>query len=138
MRRAAGQKNWFTLYNPELQVLIGYVYEAEGNPWLLDYQENMRVTEVPWDGKVVMRGLCFGDTATGGLRNAVTQGSMLGVPTYSWLEARARRSKRYAIFLAEVPVGFKGVASLEASPGSIAFVERDTGRRTTLAASRMW
>lgn len=137
MQRSAG-KNWFTLYNTELQVLIGYVYEAEGNPWLLDYQENTRMTEVPWNGKVVMRGLCFGDTATGGLRNAVTQGSMLGVPTYGWFEARARRAKRYAIFLAEVPRGFKGVASLDAAPGSIAFTERDTGRRTELKASRMW
>jgi hypothetical protein len=138
LMQRSGKYNWFTLYNAEMKLLIGYLYEAEGNPWLLDYQENMRVTEVPWDGKVVMRGPCFGDSVTSGLRNAVTQGSMLGVPTYSWFEARARRSKRYAIFLAEVPVGFQGVADLTAASGAIAFVERGAGRRTTLKASRLW
>jgi hypothetical protein len=131
-------KNYFTLYNTDLQVMIGYVYEAEANPWLLDYQENMRMTETPWDGKVVMRGLCFGDSATGGLRNAVTQGSALGVPTYGWFEARARRTKRYAIFMTEIPSDFKGVAGLEAAPGSITITERETGRRTALKSSRMW
>jgi hypothetical protein len=137
LMRQAG-KNYFTLYNTDLRVLIGYVYDAETDPWLLDYQEHMRVTEVPWDGRVVMRGLCFGDSVTSGVRNAVTQGQMLGVPTYSWFEARARRSKRYAIFLTEIPPDFKGVARVDAVPGAITITERETGRAMVLKSSRMW
>lgn len=132
----AAPRSYCTLYNENYGILIGYVFEAAKNPWLLDYQENMRVTETPWDGKVVMRGLCFGNSVTsGGLRNAVQQRSMLDVPSYDWIEARQRIDRTYAIFIAEVGLGFRGVASLTAAGGKIAIVERETGRRIEIAAS---
>lgn len=130
--------NWCTLYNPEHGVLIGYLFEAPRNPWLLDYQEDRRVAEKPWDNKVVMRGLCFGDSMTSGLRNAVTQGASFGVPTYSWIAARQTLSQRYAIFLAEIPADFQGVAQLDVTPKEIVLVERRNDRRIALANSNMW
>jgi hypothetical protein len=130
-------KGWITLYSREFNLLIGYVFDAAGNPWMLDYQEDRSVAEKPWDNRVVMRGVCFGDSATPGVRNAVTQGSVLGRPTYSWFEARGRRTRRYAIFLAEIPPGFQGVERLSAEGGAISLVERETGRRLSIKASQL-
>ena len=129
---------WLAVYSTEFNVLLGYLFEARENPWLLDYQENMTVAETPWNRKVVMRGLCFGDSATAGLRNSVTQGSAYGRPTYGWFEARGRRAKRYAIFLAQIPSGFRGVASLRAQQGAITLIERETGGALSIKASRLW
>jgi hypothetical protein len=126
---------WLTVYNAQYRVLLGYLWASGPNPWLLDFQENRTATEVPWDGKTVMRGLCFGDSATSGLRNAVTQCSSFGRPTYSWMEARGIRRFRYVIFLAEIPVGFRGVSSLTAAGGQIAMVERESGRTFSVKSS---
>lgn len=126
---------WLTVYNAQYRVLLGYLWDSRPNPWLLDFQENRTATELPWDGKTVMRGLCFGDSATLGLGNAVTQCSSFGRPTYSWMEARRIRRFRYVIFLAEIPVGFKGVARLNASGGQIAMVERESNRTFSVKSS---
>jgi hypothetical protein len=88
---ASKPKTWFTMYNAEYPVLIGYVLESKPNQWVYDWQENQRVTEKPWDGKVIARAICIGDSVIEGVRHAVERGSMLGVPTYSWIEARQRR-----------------------------------------------
>ena len=118
---------YFTMYNADYQVLVGYIFEAASNRWVLDWQENGRVQERPWDNKVVARGICIGDSIVGGLRNAVERGRQLDTPVFSWLDARQRRSQRYAIFLAEIPIGFKGVADLRVERDRIAIVERETG-----------
>jgi hypothetical protein len=127
--------NYYLLYNTELKVLVGYVFDGAHHPWLLDYQENMRMTTIPWDGRVVMRGPCFGDSVTGGLRRAVTMGSMLGTPTHGWFEARAVQSRRYAIFMAEVPESFRGVERLEVSGGRLRIWERETRHLINIKAS---
>jgi hypothetical protein len=137
MQRMAA-KNCVTLYNSRLGVCIGYIYEAPTNPWLLDYQENRSVAEKPWDNQVVMRGLCFGDSITPGVRKAVTQNSALDVPTYSWIEARGRITRRYAIFLADIEPGFKGVAEVRTDDGAITLVERETRRERVLKAAQLW
>ena len=35
-------KVWFTIYNPDYNVLLGYIFPSAQNPWVLDWQENMR------------------------------------------------------------------------------------------------
>src|SRR5262249_390946 len=102
-------KVYFTLYNEDYKVLIGYIFESAHNPWLLDWQENQSIKERPWDGKVVARGLCIGNSAVRGIRNAVAQNKMFGIPTYGWIEAREKLTQNYAIFITEIPIGFKGV-----------------------------
>lgn len=118
---------YFTMYNADYPVLVGYIFESASNRWVLDWQENGRMQEKPWDNKVVARGICIGDSIVGGLRNAVERGRQLDTPVFSWLDARQRRSQSYAFFLAEIPIGFKGVADLRIEGDRIAMVERDTG-----------
>ena len=131
-------KVYFTMYNTEYRVLIGYIFESPSNRWVYDWQENQRVQEKPWNGKVIARAICIGDSTIGGLRNAVEQGKMAGVPVFSWIEARERRTQKYAFFLAQIPLGFKGVASLRIEDGRIDIQERETGRTISTKAGRMW
>jgi hypothetical protein len=131
-------KVWLTMYNADYAVLIGYIFESKPNQWVFDWQENRRAMEKPWDGKVVARALCIGDSVVSGLRNAVSRGSVEGVPAYSWIEARERRSQKYAMFLAEIPVGFKGAGAVTAEDGRIIVTERETGKTISIKAGRMW
>jgi hypothetical protein len=106
--------------------------ESKTNPWVLDWQENQRVTEKPWDGKAIARAICIGNSIYRGLRSAVERGAVLGVPVYTWIDARQRLTQRYAFFLAEIPLGYKGVADLREEKGSIVILERETGRTIAL------
>jgi hypothetical protein len=115
------------MYNTDYSVLVGYLFETASNRWVLDWQENGRMQEKPWDNKVVARGICIGDSIVGGLKNAVERGRQLDTPVFSWLDARQRRSQSYAVFLAEIPPGFKGVADVRVEHDRIAIVERETG-----------
>jgi len=133
-----GPRVWFTMYNSGYPVLIGYIFESASNPWVFDWQENQTVTEKPWNGKVIARAICIGDSTVGGLRNAVTRGSALGAPVYSWIEARQRRTQHYAFFLAAIPVGFKGVAGLSMESGRILLTERETGKTISIKSGRAW
>jgi hypothetical protein len=130
-------KVWFTIYNPEYNVLLGYIFPSAQNPWVLDWQENMHTTEKPWDGKVVARGICIGDSPFAmGLQNAVNTGTTLGTPVFSWIQAREKRTETYAFFLAEVPLGYKGVADLRVGEGKILITERETGKTISLKSAR--
>ena len=135
---ASKPKVWVTMYHAEYPVLIGYIFESKPNQWVFDWQENQRATEKPWDGKVIARAICIGDSVVGGLRNAVERGSMFGVPAYSWIEARERRTQKYAVFLAEIPPGFKGVAALRTENGQIVIEERETGKKMAIKSGRAW
>jgi hypothetical protein len=134
----SGPKVYFTMYNTGFPVLIGYIFESAPNQWVFDWQENQRAKEIPWDGKVTARAICIGDSVVSGLRNAVDRGSTAGVPVFSWIEARQRRTQKYAFFLAEIPLGFKGVAALRAEGGRIVIAEKETGRTIEVQAGRMW
>jgi len=129
---------YFTMYNVDYPVLIGYIFESAPNPWVFDWQENQRVKEKPWNGKVIARAICIGNSTVSGLRNAVEQGSILGVPVYGWIEARQRLTQHYAFFLAEIPLGFKGVSDLQTENGRIVIVERETGKTITIKSARSW
>ena len=135
---ASKPKVWVTMYNVAYPVLIGYIFESKPNQWVFDWQENQHATEKPWDGKVIARAICIGDSVVGGLRNAVERGSEFGVPTYSWIEARERRTQKYAVFLAEIPPGFNGVAALRTENGQIVIEERGTGKMIAIKSGRMW
>jgi hypothetical protein len=130
---------WFTIYNTEYPVLLGYIFQSAQNPWVLDWQENMRAKQIPWNGKVVARAICIGDSpfATG-LENAVRRSSLFGVPVFTWIGARERRTKSYAFFLAAIPLGFKGVADLRMEDGRINIVERESGKIISIKAAQSW
>ena len=128
--------NWVTAYHADYNVLIGYIFEAAANPWLLDWQQNRTNMQKPWDGKVLARGFCWGDSLIQGAMNAVMQGKNFGVPQYSWIGGRAKRSQTYSIFLAEIPTGFRGVATLKTENGFIVLTEKETGKVLRVKAAQ--
>ena len=124
---------WFAIYNPEYPVLLGYIFQSRFNPWVLDWQENQRVKQKPWDGKVIARAVCIGDSPFAmGLQHAVERGSLFGAPVFSWLGAREARTQSYAFFLAEIPLGFRGVSELRMQDAQIVIVERETGKTISI------
>ena len=135
-------KIYFTLYNTDYPVLIGYIFPSTENPWVLDWQANREAAQAAKQqalpgGRTVARGICIGDSPIQGLRIAIDRGSMLGVPVYSWIQARQRKTQTYVFFLAEIPFGFKGVADLRVESGQIVIVERETGKRITVKSTRL-
>lgn len=103
-------EQYFTLYHPDYRVLIGYTFPSAGNQWLADWQENQRATGLPWDGKVIARGLEFGSTPFAeGLRKSVERGSLFDTPAYRWIGGKQRLGTEFSIFLEEIPEGFRGV-----------------------------
>lgn len=129
--------SYFTLYHTGYPVLIGYLFPTADNPWIGDWQENQSNTALPWDGKVVARGLEFGTSPLPeGLRKSVERGTMLGAPTYRWIGGRQKLKTVWVAFLAEIPEGFAGVADVRLQPGKIVVTERGTNREFSVAHSR--
>ena len=129
-------QSYFTMYNSDYPVLIGYVYPTKDNPWLGDWQENHKMTHKPWNGEVVARGMEFGTTPFAeGLKKSVDRGSLYGVPAFRWIGGKQKLTTHFTIFLAEIEKGFKGVKDVRAKAGKIV-VDRRDGKKITLDASR--
>ena len=114
----ARKEQFFALYHPDYRVLIGYVFPSEGNDWINDWQENHSITEPPWNGEVVARGIEFGSSPFAeGLRTSVERGSLLGAPAYRWIGAHQRLKTEFTIFLEEIPPDYQGVANIRTENG---------------------
>ena len=124
---------WVTVFNREHRVLIGHVFSKAQNPWILDWQENRKATNPPWDGKAVARALVVGTGAFGmGLQRSAERGEIFDTPTIAEIGGREILRQSYLIFLAEIDDGFRGVEDLQVADDSITVIERDTGARTTV------
>ena len=135
----AREKSYLTVYHTDYRILIGYVWRTRDFPWLGDWQENRRMTILPWSGEVVARGLEFGTTPfEGTMQEVVEEGSIYGVPVYRWIGGRERLTVRYLAFLAEIPEGYKGVADVQVHGGKIHITERHTGKMISLDSAREW
>jgi len=62
----------------------------------------------------------------------VERGTLFGIPTYQWIAAKGKVRVRYAIFLAEIPAGFQGVANVEKKNAKVVITERVSGRSIVL------
>ena len=127
-RRGLG---WFTLYNLEQRLLVGYLFPAADHPWIADWQNR------PDAGSPsrTARGVQFGTSPFDeGLRKSVERARLLDTPTYRWIGARQRVSTTFQIFLTEVPPAFAGVEDVQATDQHIRLSERSTGRELTVAA----
>jgi hypothetical protein len=113
--------SWFTIYNEDYPLLVGYVFPTEDHPWIIDWQNQPRA-DVPAG---TARGIEFGTSPFDeGLRKSVERAEMLGVPTYKFIGARQRLSTTFTIFLQEIPVGFPGVADVTLRDGRISVTTR--------------
>jgi hypothetical protein len=112
--------SWFTLYNTDYPLLVGYVFPTAEHPWIVDWQN------LPQGGAAgTARGIEFGTSPIDeGLRKSVERAQLLGTATYKFIAAKQRLSSTFTIFLAEIPGGFRGVRDVRIEDGHISFVER--------------
>jgi hypothetical protein len=67
-------------------------------------------------------------------REAVTAGTMFGVPTYRWLSAKSKIKTRFLIFYARLPEGFNKVDDVTIENGQIAILDRSAGKQVKLTS----
>ena len=117
-------QGWFTLYNSEYPLLVGYVFPTDLHPWIVDWQN------LPQTGTAgTARGIEFGTSPIDeGLRKSVERGQLLGAPTYRFIAAKQRLTTTFTIFLTEIPKGFAGVADVQDINGRITIHERGSSR----------
>ncbi len=128
--------SYFTMFNPDYPVLVGYIYRTKDVPWLGDFQENRRATGKPWDGKTVTRGIEFGTTPFAeGLKKSVERGKLFETPTYRWIGGKQKQTMDYGMFLADIPTDFAGVADIVLTGTQLTIQERGKNRPITLRAS---
>ena len=114
----ARKEQFFALYHPDYRVLAGYVFPSVGNDWIADWQENHSITELPWNGQVIARGIEFGSSPFAeGLRASVERGSLLGAPAYRWIGGHQRLKTEFTIFLEEIPQDYRGVGNVRTEHG---------------------
>ena len=120
---------WFTLYNSDYPLLVGYLFPVADHPWIIDWQNQGRE-----DGSArSARGIEFGTSPFDeGLRRSVERGQMFETPAYHWISARQRLSTTFTIFLTEIPAGFAGVQDVRERGERIVITERGTGREFEL------
>ncbi|RPI55295.1 MAG: hypothetical protein EHM55_08295 [Acidobacteria bacterium] len=114
-------QSWFTIYNADYPLLVGYVFPTGDHPWIVDWQNQPRADATAGTA----RGIEFGTSPFDeGLRKSVERAQLLGVPTYKFIGARERLSTTFTIFLQEVAVGFRGVADVRTENGVVTIVEK--------------
>ena len=125
---------WFTMYNKDFSLLIGYIFSKEENPWIGDWQENGFKKHAPWDGKAVAWGLEVGTSPfTSGVKRSIERGPIFETKTYRWIGAKEKKKQSYLIFLLEIDDDFKGVQELLLEEGAIVLVENETAKQIRIA-----
>ena len=113
--------SWFTVYNVDYALLVGYVFPTDDHLWIVDWQNQPRA-DTPAG---TARGIEFGTSPFDeGLRKSVERAQMLGVPTYRFIGARQRLSTTFTIFLREIPQAFDGVAAVTLENGKVNVIAR--------------
>ena len=121
-------QSWFTIYNSDYPLLVGYVFPTADDPWIVDWQ-NRPLADSP---ARTARAILFGTSPFDeGQRKSVERGQLFGTPSYRFIGARQRLSTTYTIFLTEIPTGFAGVQDVRMDQGTIEISERGSGRRIT-------
>jgi len=121
--------SWFTIYNSEYPLLVGYTFPTAENPWIIDWQNRPQAENPAGTARAILFGTSPFDE---GQRKSVERGQLFGTPSYRFIAAKQKVSTTYTIFLTEIPLGFAGVQDVGTDQTSISIVERGTGRRFTV------
>ena len=117
---------WVTATNSAQGLLIGYLWRSEEYPWLNIWR---RVEA----GRPLARGLEFGTT---GLHrpfgDLVRKARIFGRPIVEYLDTGESATRSYIGFLAEIPAGYKGVASLSVGDGHLQIQEHGGASRMSV------
>jgi hypothetical protein len=118
---------WVTAINPARRQILGYLFRRSDYPWLQTWGD------YPPSGKMA-RGMEFGTQPYDvSHRDAVTMGSLFGVPAFRWLPAKSKIQTRFLMFFAPVPEGFTKVDDVRLETGQIGI--QGGGKQIALAAS---
>ena len=125
---------WFTMYNKDFNLLVGYIFEKDENPWIGDWQENQHDQKLPRNGKVVAWGLEVGTSPFGsGIKQSIDRGPIFGTPTYRWIGAKEKKKQSFLIFMLEINEDFKGVKELILEEGAIILTEKESEQQIRIA-----
>jgi len=105
---------WFTMFNRDYPLLVGYVFSTADHPWISDWQNLPPAGSMGRTARAVLFGTSPWDE---GQRKSVERAQLFGVSSYRYIAARQRLSTTFTIFLAEVPVGFAGVRDVRSVDG---------------------
>lgn len=101
---------FITALSTKHNVLIGYLFWRSEYPWMMVWEENRRIQDSPWNGETVTRGMEFGNTRIPGTaKEYFKKPEIYDTPTFGWLDAQSRLTKRYMVFLTEIPASATGV-----------------------------
>ncbi|HZT34008.1 MAG TPA: hypothetical protein VFA33_29220 [Bryobacteraceae bacterium] len=121
----ARQYGFFAALQPKLGLLVGYVFPRAAFPWLNIWEAN--------NAEMFTRGMEFSNTPVHGTMKVLFRNpSLWGLPTFEWLDAKSRLTKRYCAFSLRVPQDYKGVADVRIRRDQLEIVERETGKTTAL------
>ena len=122
--------SFVTALNPELRLMLGYVFKTSDYPWLQIWEH------YPPEG-MMARGLEFGSQAFDrSRRNVITANRLLGELLYRWLPAKSRIKADFILFWTRTPEGFLGTDEIELSDGQLHITDRRSGTQFSLKASR--
>jgi hypothetical protein len=118
-----GELGFIAALNTEHKVLIGYLFWRAEYPWMMVWEENRQLKELPWNGETMTRGMEFGNTRIpGSAKEYFKKPEMHGTPTFGWLDAKAKMTKRYLVFMTEIPQGMSGVRDVRLEGSEIVVV----------------
>ena len=127
---------WFAMYNRDLNLLVGYIFPKDGNPWIGDWQENHHAMALPRNGKTLAWGLEVGTTPFGsGVKQIIDRGPLFDTETYRWIGAKEEKVQSYLIFLLEIDEDFKGVKDLKLEKGAIILTEKESEKQINIASN---
>jgi hypothetical protein len=116
-----------TALNTSQRMLLGYLFRREEYPWIQEW------LNYPPTG-ALSRGLEFGTQPYDvPRRQAVTMGTMFGVPAFRWLPAKGRIGSRFLFFWTRIPDGMNKVDDVRLEGGKL--IVTGSGQRIELAAS---
>ena len=129
---------YVTAINDRERLVIGYCFNRLDFPWVAVWEENHAIANAPWKQETQARGLEFGTTPLPVMRReAYARSQLFGVPTFTCVPARGRKTIRYSAFLAQAPNNFGPLQDVRVSGNEIVIVGRKPRTEIRVPASRL-
>jgi hypothetical protein len=107
------QLSYIAVLNWRLGLLAGYCFRRSDFPWVVNWEENCARNDSPWNARTQARGLEFSTSPLPlGLRDAILNGPLFGVPAVRCLPARGRQSISYVMFVTEAPQAWRTISGV--------------------------
>ncbi len=120
---------WITAYNPENNLLIGYLWKREDYPWISLWQD------FDEKGSINYRGLEFGTTGMHkSYKEIIEEGNhrVFGEDSYKYIDAGEKQSRSYLAFMGNTPAGFTGAGDVNFENDKIIITDTTTGKQITI------